>query len=98
MLKGIHWSACAEQISRVKPTTVKELFEIMQTYCASDRARRRKLEERNAAKKIKQAANPQPKPWQAATPQGNQPVNMIIKSEPEAPAPKPAKQSQQQAP
>ena len=34
-----------------KPKTVTKLFEIMQEYCISDRAKRRRLEEMNEQKK-----------------------------------------------
>ena len=40
-----------ENLSRHKPKTVSKLFEIMQEYCISDRAKRRRLEEKNEAKK-----------------------------------------------
>ena len=44
---GINLGPCGEYLSRRKPKTVSKLFEIMQEYCISDRAKRRRLEEKN---------------------------------------------------
>ena len=47
VVKGINLGPCREYISRRKPKTVTKLFEIMQEYCISDPAKRRRLEEKN---------------------------------------------------
>ena len=47
VVKGINLGPCGEYISQRKPKTVTKLFEIMQEYCISDRAKRRRLEEKN---------------------------------------------------
>jgi hypothetical protein len=47
VVKGINLGPCGEYISRRKPKTVMKLFEIMQEYCILDRAKRRRLEEKN---------------------------------------------------
>ena len=40
VVKGINLAPCREYLSRRKPKTVTKLFEIMQEYCISDRAKR----------------------------------------------------------
>ena len=47
VVKGTNLGPCGEYLSRHKPKAVTKLFEIMQEYCISDRAKRRRLEEMN---------------------------------------------------
>ena len=47
VVNRINLGPCGEYISQRKPKTVTKLFEIMQEYCISDRAKRRRLEEKN---------------------------------------------------
>jgi len=47
VVNGISLGPCGEYLTRRKPKTVTKLFEIMQEYCISDRAKRQKLEEMN---------------------------------------------------
>jgi len=45
VVNGISLGPCGEYLTRRRPKTVTKLFEIMQEYCISDRAKRQKLEE-----------------------------------------------------
>ena len=47
VVKGINLGPCGEYISWRKPNIVTKLFEIMQEYCISDPAKRRRLKEKN---------------------------------------------------
>ena len=51
VVKGISLGPCGEYLSRWRPKTVTKLFEIMQEYCVSDRAKRQRLEEMNEQRK-----------------------------------------------
>ena len=63
VVKGIDLGRCGEYISRHKSKTVTKLFEIMQEYCISDRAKRRRLEEMNEQKKPQNSERSHLKPW-----------------------------------
>ena len=68
VVKGINLEPCVEYISRRKPKTVTKLFEIMQEYCISDCAKRRRLEEKNEQKKSRSSERSHSKPWHADEP------------------------------
>ena len=51
VVNGISLGPCGEYLTRRRPKTVTKLFEIMQEYCISDRAKRRRLEEKSEQKK-----------------------------------------------
>ena len=63
VVKGINLGPCGEYIFRRKPKIVTKLFEIMQEYCISDRAKRRRLEEMNEQKKPRSSERSHSKPW-----------------------------------
>ena len=67
VVKGINLGPCGKYISRPKPKTVTKLFEIMQEYCISDRAKRRRLEEKNE-QKSQSSERSHSKPWHADEP------------------------------
>jgi hypothetical protein len=61
---GLRVGNCQDVLDRVKPKSLKELFEVMQEYCKSDKGHRRRLDRANAAKKQKQQRQwDQPKGW-----------------------------------
>ena len=68
VVKGINLGPCGEYISRHRLKTVTKLFEIMQEYCISDRAKRRWLEEKNEQKKSRSSERSHTKPWHADEP------------------------------
>ena len=63
VVNGINLGPCGEYIFRCKPKTVTKLFEIMQEYCISDRAKWRRLEEKNEQKKSRSSERSHSKPW-----------------------------------
>ena len=83
VVKGINLGPCGEYISRRKPKTVTKLFEIMQEYCISDRAKRRRLEEKNEQKKSRSSERSHSKPWHADEPRQKRTVNNISEEGPE---------------
>ena len=82
VVKGINLGPCGEYISRRKPKTVTKLFEIMQEYCISDRAKRRRLEEKNEQKKSRSSERSHSKPWHADEPKQKRTVNNVSEEEP----------------
>ena len=81
VVKGINLGPCREYISRRKPKTVTMLFEIMQEYCISDRAKRRRLEEKNE-QKSRSSEKSHSKPWHAGEPRQKRTVNNVSEEEP----------------
>ena len=81
VVKGINLGPCGEYISRRKPKTVTKLFEIMQEYCISDRAKRRRLEEKNE-QKSRSSERSHSKPWHAGEPKQKRTVNNVSEEEP----------------
>ena len=73
--------APTEYISRHKPKTVTKLFEVMQEYCISDRAKRRRLEEKNEQKKSRSSERSHSKPWHAGEPKQKTTVNNMSEEE-----------------
>ena len=63
VVKGISLGPCGEYLTRRRPKTVTKLFEIMQEYCISDRAKRQKLEEMNEQRKSRNNDRSHQKPW-----------------------------------
>ena len=63
VVKGISLGPCGEYLTRQRPKTVTKLFEIMQEYCVSDRAKRKKLEEMNEQRKSQNSERSHLKPW-----------------------------------
>jgi len=59
-----------------------KLFEIMQEYCISDRAKRRSLEEKNEQKKLRSGERPHSKPWHAEEAEHKRTVNNVSEEEP----------------
>ena len=82
VVKGINLGPCGEYISRRKPKTVTKLFEIMQEYCISDRAKRRRLEEKSEQKKSRSSERSHSKPWHADEPKHKRTVNNVSEEEP----------------
>ena len=82
VVKGINLGPCGEYISRRKPKTFTKLFEIMQEYCISDRAKRRRLEEKNEQKKSRSSKRSHSKPWHADEPKQKRTVNNVTGEEP----------------
>ena len=82
VVKGINLGPCGEYISRRKPKTVMKLFEIMQEYCISDRAKRRRLEEKSEQKKSRSTERSQSKSWHADEPKQKRIVNNVSEEEP----------------
>ena len=82
VVKGINLGPCGEYISRRKPKTVTKLFEIMQEYCISDRAKRRRLEEKNEQKKSRSSERSHSKPWHADEPRQKRTVNNVSEEGP----------------
>ena len=82
VVKGINLGPCGEYISRCKPKTVTKLFEIMQEYCISDRAKRRRLEEKNEQKNSRSSERSHSKPWHADEPKQKRIVNNVSEEEP----------------
>ena len=78
----INLGPCGEYISRRKPKTVTKLFGIMQEYCISDRAKRRRLEEKNEQKKSRSSERSHSKPWHANKPKQKRTVNNVSEEEP----------------
>ena len=85
MVKGINLGPCGEYISRRKPKTVTKLFEIVQEYCISDRAKRRRLEEKSEQKKSRNSERSHSKPWHADEPKHKRTVNNVSEEEPREP-------------
>ena len=77
MVKGINLGPCGEYISWRKPKTVTKLFEIMQEYCISDHAKRRRLEEKYKQKKSRSSERSHSKPWHADEPKQRRIVNNV---------------------
>jgi len=63
VVNGISLGSCGEYLTRRRPKTVTKLFEIMQEYCISDRAKRQKLEEMNEKRKSRNSERSHQKPW-----------------------------------
>ena len=63
VVNGISLGPCGEYLTRRRPKTVTKLFEIMQEYCISDRAKRQKLEEMNEKRKSRNSERSHLKPW-----------------------------------
>ena len=63
VVNGINLGPCGEYLTRRRPKTVTKLFEIMQEYCISDRAKRQKLEEMNEKRKSRNNERSHRKPW-----------------------------------
>ena len=63
VVKEISLGPCGEYLTRRRSKTVTKLFEIMQEYCVSDRAKRQKLEEMNEQRKSQNSERSHPKPW-----------------------------------
>ena len=82
VVKGINLGPCEEYISRRKPKIVTKLFEIMQEYCISDRAKRRRLEEKNEQKKSRTSERSHSKPRHADEPKQKRTVNNVFEEEP----------------
>ena len=82
VVKGINLGPCGEYISRRKPKTVTKLFEIMQEYCISDRAKKRRLEEKNEQKKSRSSERSHSKPWHADESKQRRTVNNVSEEEP----------------
>jgi len=82
VVKGINLGPCGEYISRRKPKTVTKLFEIMQEYCISYRAKRRRLEEMNEQKKPQNSERSHSKPWHADEAKHKKTVNNVSEEEP----------------
>ena len=82
VVKVINLRPCEEYISRRKPKIVTKLFEIMQEYCISDRAKRRRLGEKNEQKKSRSSERSHSKPWHANKPKQKRTVNNVSKEEP----------------
>ena len=82
VVKGINLGPCGEYISWRKPKTVTKLFEIMQEYCISDRAKRRRLEEMNEQKKPRSSERSHSKPWHADEAKHKRTVNNVSEEEP----------------
>ena len=82
VVNGINLGPCGEYISRCKPKTITKLFEIMQEYCISDRAKRRRLEEKNEQKKSRNNERSHSKPWHADEPKQKRTVNNVSEEEP----------------
>ena len=82
VVKGINLGPCGEYISRRKPKTVTKLFEIMQEYCISDRAKRRMLVEKNEQKKSRSSERSHSKPWHADEPRQKRTVNNVSEEGP----------------
>jgi hypothetical protein len=62
---GLRVGNCQDVLDRIKPKSLQELFEVMHEYCKSDKGRRRRLDQANAAKKQKQQGQwDAPKGWQ----------------------------------
>ena len=82
MVKGISLGPCGEYLSRQRPKTVTKLFEIMQEYCVSDRAKRQRLEEMNEQKKSQNSERSHSKPWHTDQAKHQKIVNNIFEEEP----------------
>ena len=82
VVKGITLGPCGEYLSWHKPKTVTRLFEIMQEYCISGRANRRRLEEMNEQKKPRNSERFHSKPWHADEAKHKRMVNNISEEEP----------------
>jgi len=63
VVKGISLGPCREYLTKQRPKTVTKLFEIIQEYCVSDRAKRQKLEEMNEQRKSWNSERSYQKPW-----------------------------------
>ena len=63
VVNGISLGPCGEYLTRRRPKTVTKLFEIMQEYCISVRAKRQKLEEMNEKRKSRNSERSHQKPW-----------------------------------
>jgi hypothetical protein len=76
---GLRVGNYQDVLDRIKPKSLQELFEVMHEYCKSNKGRRRRLDQANAAKKQKQQGQwDQPKGWQNHPPkQANRQVNNV---------------------
>ena len=81
VVNGINLGPCGEYISRRKQKTVTKLFEIMQEYCISDHAKRRRLEEMNEQKKSQNSERSHSKPWHTDQAKHQKIVNNIFEEE-----------------
>ena len=82
VVKGTNLGPCEEYLSWRKPKTITKLFKIMQEYCISDRAKRRRLEEMNEQKKSRNRERSHSKPWHADQVKHQKTVNSVSNKEP----------------
>ena len=82
VVKGINLGPCGEYISRRKPKKVTKLFEIMQEYCISNHAKRRRLKEMNEQKKPRSGERSHSEPWHADQAKHQRTVNNGSEEEP----------------
>ena len=80
--RGSTWDHAESTYPGAKPKTVMKLFEIMQEYCISDRAKRRRLEEKNEQKKSRSSERSHTKPWHADEPKQKRTENNVSEEEP----------------
>jgi len=81
VVKGISLDPCREYLTRQRPKTVIKLFEIMQEYCVSDRAKRQKLKEMNEQRKSRNSERSHQKPWHSDQSWQQKTVNSVSEEE-----------------